>query len=155
MESMKLFTDEDLMDDQMSTEAAPLSAEDQLQQAKEAREMALLERDKAKKDCDALKNRNTQLMKDLRQERALRVAAQQKKSAAMPAAMLIGAAVLALLVILATNSLLVVDRLGEPLAFFFIGCCAFFGGMVWERTDVANKKKGGKASGNGGLQNAG
>lgn len=152
MESMKLFTDEDLMDDQISTEAAPLSAEEQLQQAEEAREMALLERDKAKKDCDTLKNRNTQLMKELRQERALRVAAQQKKSAAMPAAMLIGAAVLALLVILATNSR--VDRLGEPLAFFFIGCCAFFGGIVWERTDVTNKKKGGKASGNGGLQNA-
>lgn len=154
MESMKLFTDEDLMDDQMSAEAAPLSAEEQLQQAEEARERALLERDKAKKDCDTLKNRNTQLMKELRQERALRVAAQQKKSAAMPAAMLIGAAVLALLVILATNSLLVADRLGEPLAFFFIGCCAFFAGMVWERTDVKNKKKGGKSSGNVGLQNA-
>ena len=155
MESMKLFTDEDLMDDQMSTEAATLSAEEQLQQAKEAREMALLERDKAKKDCDALKNRNTQLMKDLRQERALRVAAQQKKSAAVPVALCAASAILACLVILATNSMLVAEKLGEPLSFFLFGCCAFFSGMVWDRSGATEKLKGGKKNGNVGLQSAG
>ena len=155
MNTMPLFTDEDLMVDEPETGPEAPDARVKLHQAEEERDLAKMELAKAKNDFQFMQNWNKQLKEELRLERGLRVEAQRKRSAAMPVALFLGAAVLAFLVILATNSLLVADRLGEPLAAFFIGCCAFFAGMVWDRSNVADKMKGGKTGGNGGLQNAG
>ena len=155
MESMKLFTDEDLMDEKAPVEQEAPSLEEQLARALESREMARMALKKANEHNAALKRRAEDCMEKLRQERALRAAAQHKKSAAVPVALFVGSAILACLVILATNSMLVAEKLGEPLSFFFFGCCAFFSGMVWDRSGATEKLKGGKKNGNVGLQSAG
>ena len=145
MNEMPLFTDQELDEALMGHDERHVpegNPEELLWQAMEEREMAVRERDKARQELAGVKNKLAYERTLVRKERELRVAAEKRKPLHIPVIAFFGSAVLAVLVIAATNNLLVADQLGEPLAFFFIGCCAFFSGMVWDRSDVAKKLQG-------------
>lgn len=146
MSEMTLFTDEDLMENQEAQ--TPKTAEEQLQETMEELELVRQERNKLREGYGNAQNLIKQLKASIRQERELRVAASRRKPLILPVIGIAACVVLAILVIIATNSYLVAEQLGEPLAFFFIGCCAFFVGMIWDRCDPMQKLKGGTANGN-------
>lgn len=147
MNGMTLFTDEDLMENQEAQ--TPKTTEEQLQETMEELELVRQERNKLKEGYGNAQNLIKQLKVSVRQERELRLAASRRKPLILPVIGIAACVVLAILVIIATNSYLVAEQLGEPLAFFFIGCCAFFAGMIWDRCDPMQKLKGGVPCGNG------
>lgn len=145
-----LFTDMDLMENQEEqTEQMSKTLEEQLQEAREELELVRQERNKLKADSLTAIKLITQLKTAARKERELRLAASRRKPVVLPIMAIVACVVLAILVMVATNSYLVAGQLGEPLTFFFIGCCAFFAGMIWDRCDPLQKLKGGMANGNG------
>ena len=148
MSEMTLFTDEDLMEDQEAQTEKNQTPEEALWQAQEELELTRQERDKFKADSSAANKLVAQWKMAARKERELRVAAQRRKPLLLPLLGIAGCVVMAILVFIATNNKLVVDQLGEPLAFFFIGCCAFFAGLIWDRCDPLQKMKGGAHNGN-------
>ena len=84
MESMKLFTDEDLMDEKAQVEQEEPSLEEQLARALESRDMARMALGKANEHNAALKRRVEDYMEKLRQERALRAAARSAHASKTP-----------------------------------------------------------------------
>lgn len=57
---------------------------------------------------------------------------------AIPCMLIAGFAMLALLIGVAVDRALVAQILGEPLGYGAICICAFFGGIVWDRTEANN-----------------
>ena len=149
MSEMTLFTDEDLREDQETQTEKNQTLEETLWQAQEELALMRQERDKFKEDSYAANKLVAQWKMAARKERELRVAAQRRKPVVLPLLGVAACVVLAILVFIATNHQLVVDQLGNPVAFAFIGFAAFFGGMIWNRCDPLQKLKGVVANGNG------
>lgn len=143
-----LFTDEDLMEDQEDPIEQPQTPEEALWQVQEELELVRQERDKFKADSTAANRQVTQWKMVARKERELRVAAQRRKPVVLPLLGIAACALLAVLVFVATDHQLVVEKLGNPVAFTFIGFGAFFGGLIWDRRDPLRKLKGGMPDGN-------
>ena len=143
------------MDPMADFELARKAMEEQLQQlseelclerearceAEQARDLMGIQRDTARKERDEVAAQaEKDTMRAAEKIYALKreIDRRNHRPIAIPCMLIAGFAVLALLIGVAVDRALVAQILGEPLGYGAICICAFFGGIVWDRTEANN-----------------
>jgi hypothetical protein len=116
-----------------------------VRQADTARDQALKDRDRAIAERDFARKQGTELAKQLKTEREIydkemrRASKKFVRDIRFPFALLLAFAGLALMIGLLVKCQTLPLLLGEQLGYGCICVCAFFGGIVWARTESRGK----------------
>lgn len=131
---------EDAAETENQKDAEIQQLRDQLKQAEHDRDLEILARQRADHKAAELAKKAENLQEQIKNERESfriqlrRTSMRNSKSVKAPCLLLAGFAVLAMLVNLCMNKGLMSHLLGEPVGYGCLAVCAFFAGVVWDRT---------------------